>query len=342
MRLKSFAQSGFKLAAGIPFDINGYRGIVIYFGNPHANREKLNNSTNTSFMHAVAQMIGSSAAAQAKMHEIKLFREKIRHDNWHITKVKVKTIVRFGGSLRKQSDGPSKEEDENKDKPKRRISAIKRIREASVNFSSNAKEMTSKAKDDAKVKTTRYLKKVQGGSAGIPPPFTNSQTMLTFVGVFVTHLILSRLNLLIQTESNNELSLILAPLGALTTLQYCLTAAPASQPRNAMFAQIFGVTTAILLCYIPNMAPWFRSALAPAIVIPCMARFGIIHPPAGAAAVVFSSGKYGWEHMGIFLSGVAIAISTAVAINNWSDKRQYPTSWFLIRKAKASCAREQE
>lgn len=162
--------------------------------------------------------------------------------------------------------------------------------------------------------------------------------MLTFIGVFITHLTLSRLNLLIQTESSNELSLVLAPLGAFTTLQYCLTAAPASQPRNAFFAQIFAVTTALLLCYIPGMSPWFRSALTPAIVIPLMARFVIIHPPAGAACVVFSSGKYGWEHMGIFLSGVSIAITTAVLINNLSDKRQYPTSWYLIRKAKSSCS----
>ena len=122
--------------------------------------------------------------------------------------------------------------------------------------------------------------------------------------------------------------------GALTTLQYNLTAAPASQPRNAIFAQIFAITISILLSYIPNVEPWFRSALAPAIVIPGMAKLGIIHPPAGAAAIVFSSGKVRWEHFGIFLSGVAITIVTAVGINNMSDKRQYPTSWYLVNKAK--------
>lgn len=65
-----------------------------------------------------------------------------------------------------------------------------------------------------------------------------------------------------------------------------------------------------------------------------MAKLGIIHPPAGAAAIVFSSGKVRWEHFGIFLSGVAITIVTAVGINNMSDKRQYPTSWYLVNKAK--------
>ena len=67
--------------------------------------------------------------------------------------------------------------------------------------------------------------------------------------------------------------------GAVTTLQYNLPASPNSQPRNIIFAQIFATTTAILLSYIPNIEPWFRSVLAPAIVVPGMAKLGIIHPP---------------------------------------------------------------
>jgi len=285
-------------------------------------------------------MLGSSVAIQAQICDIKAFRDKIRHDNWHITKVKVTSIIRFGGSLRKEAAAHCADIKQENTKDKRRAYSIQKIRDVSIRLRTNAKEIATEAKDNAKAKLSRYLKKIQGGSAGIPPSFTNSQTLLTFIGVFITHLILSRLDLFIKIESNNELGLILPPLGALSTLQYSLTAAPASQPRNALFAQIFSVTVAILLCYIPNIEPWFRSALAPALVIPCMARFGIIHPPAGAAAIVFASGKFGWEHMGIFIGGVCISISTAVMVNNWSDKRQYPTSWYLIRKAKVSCAKE--
>lgn len=313
---------------------------MIIFGNPHASEEKLNDDVNVSFMHSAAQMIGSSAAVHAQMQEIKDYRNKIRHDNWRITKVKVNTIVRFGGSLRKETQPASLKDELNK--PERRISTVQMIREASEHLRTNAKEIMIEAKDNAKIKTSRYIKKLQGGSACIPPPFTNSQTLLTFIGVFTTQLILSRLDLFIQTESNKELSLVLPPLGALTTLQFSLTAAPASQPRNALFAQVFCVTIAILLCYIPKLDPWLRSALTPAIVIPCMARLGITHPPAGAAAIIFSSGKFGWDHMGIFLCGVCISISMAVIINNWSDKRQYPTSWYLIRKARASCSSPKE
>ena len=80
-------------------------------------------------------------------------------------------------------------------------------------------------------------------------------------------------------------------LGALTTLQYNLTAAPASQPRNTIFAQVFAITISILLSYIPNVPPWFRSALAPSIVVPGMAMLGIIHPPQVQQLLYFQRGK---------------------------------------------------
>lgn len=53
-------------------------------------------------------------------------------------------------------------------------------------------------------------------------------------------------------------------------------------------------------------------------------RFGIIHAPAGAAAVVFAMTPYSLEHNLIFLVGVLLSVVIAVAINNLSDRRQYP------------------
>jgi len=124
--------------------------------------------------------------------------------------------------------------------------------------------------------------------SGVPPSFTWTQTLWSFVGVLITHTILSRLNYFIMSETadTSKLSLVLAPFGALSTLQYNLTPAPASQPRVAFFAQVFAITIANLISYIPfpESTAWFRTALAPAIIIPLMAKLGITHPPAGEAA----------------------------------------------------------
>ena len=101
------------------------------------------------------------------------------------------------------------------DKPKleKRKSSVQLLREASVRLRENAKETAEEVKEAAKNKATRWGKKVRGGSAGIPPSFTWVQCFWTFVGVITTHTILSRINLLIGTESEGDLSLILAPLG---------------------------------------------------------------------------------------------------------------------------------
>ncbi len=41
--------------------VNGYRGIVIYYGNPHADPSKLNNPINARFMNNTAQVSTSSS-----------------------------------------------------------------------------------------------------------------------------------------------------------------------------------------------------------------------------------------------------------------------------------------
>lgn len=98
-------------------------------------------------MHSAAQVIGSSAATQAKIQDVENFRKKIRHDNWHITKIKVKTIVRFGGSLRKEEAQSSNLKDDI-DKPKRSSSTLQP--RSSMHFRANAIDVVIEAKINPK------------------------------------------------------------------------------------------------------------------------------------------------------------------------------------------------
>lgn len=158
--------------------------------------------------------------------------------------------------------------------------------------------------------------------------------MWTFVGVLSTHALLSYLDELIVLQSEGRLKLVLGPLGALTTLQYNLTAAPASQPRNAFFSQVLALATCYFLHNVTsNLDRWHRCTLSPALVTTATARLGIIHPPAGATSVVFSYDSYSAKDMVIFLGGVSLATLLAVGINNLSDKRQYPSSrWGILNE----------
>ena len=60
---------------------------------------------------------------------------------------------------------------------------------------------------------------------------------------------------------------------------------------------------------------------------------GFIHPPAGAAALVFAWRDThisdDWMLFLVFMVADIICISMAVLINNFNDSRQYPIYWKL-------------
>jgi CBS-domain-containing membrane protein len=121
-----------------------------------------------------------------------------------------------------------------------------------------------------------------------------------------------------------------SPFGALMTLLYGLGAAPAAQPRNAIFGQIVSISIAILIGSISTLDVPTKQSLAAALAIAAMTKLGLTHPPAGAAAVLFATDdSLGWTHLLAVIIGNLVAIGLATAISNWSNKRQYPSYWGL-------------
>ena len=74
---------------------------------------------------------------------------------------------------------------------------------------------------------------------------------------------------------------------------------------------------------------WIAKALAPATAIAAMAKLGLTHPPAGAAAFIYiaspAAATDGWLFaLCPLLAGNVLCVLMATAINNLSEKRQYP------------------
>jgi CBS-domain-containing membrane protein len=111
------------------------------------------------------------------------------------------------------------------------------------------------------------------------------------------------------------------------TLQYGLTAAPASQPRNAILGMFVGLFVAHGVGQAVNLDPWLKQTLATSLAISCMVKLGVTHPPAGAAALLFSNGQKTWQQIGVMFLGNVIAIICATFVNNLCERRQYPTFW---------------
>ena len=93
--------------------------------------------------------------------------------------------------------------------------------------------------------------------------------------------------------------------------------------------QTVSISIALVFRYIP-MNTALRTSLATALAVASMVKFGVTHPPAGAATVIFvSNPTLSWGSMGFMLIADLLAIGSATLINNISEKRQYPTFWGL-------------
>ena len=157
--------------------------------------------------------MGTVAEIQAPLEKVESFRKEAALQNWRRLKIKILSIVRFRGCLSKAvQDSTANSEAKKKTYSKRRSSSFS---ELSARIRHNTKETIAEVKEGAKNKAARWGKKVRGGSAGIPPSFTWRQVAWTFIGVITTHSILSRISLLISTESDFQLAL--APFGTYET-----------------------------------------------------------------------------------------------------------------------------
>jgi hypothetical protein len=172
---------------------------------------------------------------------------------------------------------------------------------------------------------------IRGGNVQLPTRMPFYQCMVSFFGALITLVILSRLHEFFTTTTGQ--GIILGPFGALMVLQYGLTVAPSSQPRNALLGQAVALAIAIVCRHvveIGDVPTWLCAPFATALSLAAMTSLGIIHPPAGASAAVFAAG--GPDHPMRYISfqhfGNVIAIIMACLTNNLSEKSQHPIYWF--------------
>uniref|UniRef100_A0A7S1Y6L0 HPP transmembrane region domain-containing protein n=1 Tax=Grammatophora oceanica TaxID=210454 RepID=A0A7S1Y6L0_9STRA len=173
-----------------------------------------------------------------------------------------------------------------------------------------------------------------GGGMQIPPTMGWRQTFWTILGAFIGLLVLSSINEMFLDLTRSEYFLVIGPFGALMTLQYGLTSAPASQPRNVVLGQVVAGAVSLCFTYIPEaiLPVWVRQALGPAFAIGAMVKLGIPHPPAGAHSVIWAAGEHDWSFYSIVVLCSIVSVVPATLVNNMSDKRQYPIYWGYLPK----------
>eukprot|EP00584_Thalassiosira_punctigera_P010808 CAMPEP_0172546076 /NCGR_PEP_ID=MMETSP1067-20121228/15897_1 /TAXON_ID=265564 ORGANISM="Thalassiosira punctigera, Strain Tpunct2005C2" /NCGR_SAMPLE_ID=MMETSP1067 /ASSEMBLY_ACC=CAM_ASM_000444 /LENGTH=514 /DNA_ID=CAMNT_0013332947 /DNA_START=78 /DNA_END=1625 /DNA_ORIENTATION=+ len=320
LRLQLAVEAGIGLAAGVQFQFRGTKGLVIYMARGTTDVDKLKSVNNERYLLSAADVIGSIVAMRGPRHvcleERRAEREAVRRR----LKAKMVAFANIGGCfLHKNMHEGATPASSVKPQPATAHS------KPSSSISGSKQQIGAPSGGSFKSKLRMIVRKWMGANNAPPPPMITSECIWTFCGCFLTLLMLLNFSNAIS-KRKPDYSLVLGPFGALMTLQYSLAAAPASQPRNAIIGQAIAIAVAMGSTYVP-IETNLRRSLGTAIAITAMARLGVTHPPAGAAALIFTGGKESWGNMGIMLAGNVLAIVFATVINDMNVKRQYPTFW---------------
>lgn len=338
-RLQHMAAMGLGWAAAVPIRHEGERkGIVIYMARAGVDLVRLQDPANEAYLSYASNLIAASLIVRTYRHEA--IRERREEANAALRRVRrrIQDAIALGLSLEELVEknlANRKEELTGGYVPPRDESLEKQSSCLGALFHGLIHLVSTGRK-----KMGMTLRKCAGSNVKPPPTFTWQESLHTFLAVFATLLIITNLNRSLIRRDGTNAAIVLAPIGALVTLVYGLTAAPASQPLNIFLGQILSVSLAIVLNYVPQSF-WtneIKISLTTALAIALMTKLGLTHPPAGAAALAFSANaSYIWSNMGTFLLGNLIVVIAAAFLNNLSAKRQYPTSWgigFLLDQVK--------
>ena len=292
LRYSLLAYAGFGLVAGVHFDSNGHTGVVVYVSKSDANMEHLCSEANILYMSGAAELIG----AVSKYNKVKL---RLKQDRQKESKAK-------GNSEFDKSHNTllepllSREQDYCDD-----------VDPADVTESNFYK----------------FVKKFRGGPDNPSPHIPVSECFWILISVFITMFTIAITSRSIYEITDDDLLIQMGPLGALMILQFGLSTVPAAQPYNILFGQM---TAALISMFISYLSPFelpAKISLSFSISCSIMVALGFTHPPAGAAAVIFSARKYTWASCGLLLLGNVIAIIMSTILNNLHKNRHYPAYW---------------
>ena len=188
-RLQLFMQLELGYAAAVPFDFNRRQGLVIYVARSNVDGSRLQADTNQEYLQSASDLIGAAFALRGPRHKVEVERRKELHSALRRVKNRILTLTAMNMSL---AECVKEEEKKN------RKSMNTQLNEMSAEKSKNTMSRFFRLIVE---KAASSIKKAKGGCATPPPSFVWSESLLTFVGVFLTMMTVTGMN----TAINNNL-----------------------------------------------------------------------------------------------------------------------------------------
>ena len=218
-RMALLEQAGYGKACGVPFDIRGHRGVVLYFARATADRNQLTELANDMHLRVSADLIGAISAnsitseasllskgdrlaktmrrVRAKLHSILVFSKWFKEPTGDIpdeidANVRIELSGNLSPSFRKQVSDEFKQ----------------RMRK------SYRQRMTESMMNSVRQKAKLTAEKSRGGNVQPPPPMPWVQSIWVFAGAFLTLMFLSGLSSALTDTIGY--GIVLGPFGALS------------------------------------------------------------------------------------------------------------------------------
>ncbi|KAJ5619139.1 hypothetical protein N7510_003123 [Penicillium lagena] len=156
------------------------------------------------------------------------------------------------------------------------------------------------------------------------------------IGVFCGLALVAEVSKRVPSFESRDAPTIIGSFGAAAVLEFCAIDSPFSQPRNAIFSQIFACTIGVGISKLFALSLHAEAyielggALACALTVGAMVLTNTVHPPAGATSLLAVTNSQtaglGWFLFPVILLGIALMQAAALLINN--IQRRFPLYWW--------------
>lgn len=191
LRLQLLATMGLGWVAAVDFDMHRHCGIVLFMTRENVDWHRLQSDSNETYLKAASDLAAAAYALRSPRRKVVDERRHELADVLRRVKTKILALQRMGVNLEQLvRDNAAAAENANPPPAPDRLGSDQRCR--------------------AHVRTLGHhlrttLRKTRGGGAQPPPAMDWRQTLLTFIGCFVTLLMITRLNVyLLQERGPND------------------------------------------------------------------------------------------------------------------------------------------
>ena len=194
-RLKFLADCGLAWAAGVPFDLGGQTGIVVYMARAQADFRKLSNPVNEAYLAHATLLIGAAYGLLGPRRAA----ENARKAELRATVTRVRNVIKVCAALGKPLDAVVKEQEH------KLQAAVTSTHIDDTIEENRCADITRSVQNKLQVTARKCL----GANVKAPPPFTWEQTAWTFFAAFATLLILTNINVELVEAYGSEYSIVL-------------------------------------------------------------------------------------------------------------------------------------